>query len=295
MSLKKKIYRVAGLGEVLWDVFPEGKRLGGAPANFAAHAQQLGAHAFVLSAVGKDALGREALVKLDQYGIDLTGLLEIASFPTGTVSVDLDQHGNPSYEIQENVAWDHTPLQPSITNTAKHLDAVCFGTLAQRNKTSQNTIFKTLRATSDNCLKVFDLNFRKNYYHKEMLLQSFDISDVVKMNEEEFVEIQTLFSLPSNLQKGMMSLMERFDLKLAMLTLGRKGSIMMSQNDYSELKVNQSVQVKSTVGAGDAFTAAAVMGWLNQKPLDKIHHKSSDLAAYVCSQLDAVPKISNHS
>ena len=295
MSLNKKIYRVAGLGEVLWDVFPEGKRLGGAPANFAAHAQQLGAHGFVLSAVGKDELGSEAVVKLDQYGIDLTGLLEIAPFPTGTVRVHLDHRRNPSYEIQENVAWDHIPLQLSITNIAKHLDAVCFGTLAQRNITSQNTILKTLRATPENCLKVFDLNFRKNYYHTEMILQSFDLTDVVKMNEEEFEEIRSLFSLPSNTQKAMMSLMERFDLKLAMLTLGGNGSIMMSQNDYSELKANQSVQVKSTVGAGDAFTAAAVMGWLNQKPLDKIHHKSSDLAAYVCSQLDAVPKISNQS
>lgn len=295
MSLNKKIYRVAGLGEVLWDVFPEGKRLGGAPANFAAHAQQLGAHGFVLSAVGKDVLGSEAVVKLDQYGIDLTGLLEIAPFPTGTVRVHLDHRRNPSYEIQENVAWDHIPLQLSITNIAKHLDAVCFGTLAQRNITSQNTILKTLRATPENCLKVFDLNFRKNFYHTEMILQSIDLTDVVKMNEEEFEEIRSLFSLPSNTQKAMMSLMERFDLKLAMLTLGGNGSIMMSQNDYSELKANQSVQVKSTVGAGDAFTAAAVMGWLNQKPLDKIHHKSSDLAAYVCSQLDAVPKISNQS
>jgi fructokinase len=288
--IEKEKFKIAGLGEVLWDIFPDAKKLGGAPANFSAHAQQLGAKSYMLSAVGNDDLGKNAIDLMGESQLDISGLQINEEFSTGSVRVSLDDTGNPTYTIEENVAWDHIQFDATQKKIAQCLDAICFGTLAQRNVISQNTIFKILKATPENCLRVFDVNFRKDYYNQEILFQSLELANVVKMNEEEFLEIISIFSLPSNQLKGLEALMNQFDLKFCILTLGKKGSIMISKDQYSNYEPSPII-VKSTVGAGDAFTAAAVMGRLNQKPLDQINKEASRLAAYVCSELEAVPII----
>jgi fructokinase len=291
MSLSKKKYRIAGLGEVLWDIFPEEKKIGGAPANFTAHAQQLGAQSFILSSIGNDALGLEAQRLLRQADVDTRGLVVNSDFPTGWVEVFLDDQGNADYKIHDNAAWDYIPFDGTAKKIANQLDAVCFGTLAQRNSVSQNSIFKILEETPKDCLRVFDVNFRKDFFNPQMVEQSLNYANILKMNEHEFDAINEMFSIPKNLKKGMFSLIDRFDLKMCILTLGKKGSIMAGNNYFSHQTEIPSIRIKSTVGAGDAFTAAAVMGWLNQKPLDQINREASDIAAWICTQLEAVPKL----
>lgn len=289
--MPKQKYNVAGLGEVLWDVFPNTQKLGGAPANFTAHAQQLGAKSFIISCVGEDPPGEKILGLLKQFQVDTSGLQFNKHFATGSAWIRIDQNGNPTYTIQENTAWDHINFETIQKKIAQCLDAICFGTLAQRSPISQKSIFKIIEATSPNCLRVFDVNFRKDFYRPEMLRQSLNLANAVKMNQQEFIEIGAMFSLPKNPKKGLRALMNQFDLKIAILTLGEKGALMASKDDYSIQAPNRHINIKSTVGAGDAFTAGAVMGWLNQKPLDQINKEASDLAAYVCSHLEAVPSL----
>ena len=288
---KNKKHKVAGLGEVLWDFFPEGKKLGGAPANFAAHAQQLGAESFIISSIGQDVLGKKTKKCLEAYDIDTSGLQVNKDFPTGKVKLTLDQSGNAQYAIAENTAWDHITLEPIHQKIAQKLDALCFGTLAQRNNISQNSIEQIINHTSKNCLKVFDVNFRKNHYDRRTVKKNLDLANVLKVNEEEFHTIGSLFSHSGNHQNRLDSLIHQFDLRLCILTLGQKGSVMASKEQYNVCTSSSTIDVKSTVGAGDAFTAAAVMGWLDQKPLEQINQEASDLAAFVCSHLEAVPKI----
>ncbi|MGB0396054.1 MAG: PfkB family carbohydrate kinase [Flavobacteriaceae bacterium] len=286
---KNKTHKVAGLGEVLWDVFPDKKKLGGAPANFAAHTQQLGAQSYLLSAVGKDALGQTAIVKLKRLGIDTSGVQFNRHSSTGRVIVTLDPMGNPDYKIEENSAWDQIQFDTIQVKIAQSLDAICFGTLSQRNAVSQNSVLKILKATTANCLRVFDVNFRQDFYHPKMLEQSLDLANAVKMNEDEFSVIAALFSLPKNHKKALHLLMRKFDLKFGIITLGEKGAVMANQDHFCSYSPKSKIKIKSTVGAGDAFTAATVMGWLEQNPLEQIIQKASDLATFVCSHLEAVP------
>ena len=286
---KNKTYKVAGLGEVLWDVFFDNQKLGGAPANFAAHAQQLGAKSYLLSAVGKDLLGQKAVDQLILLGIDTSGVQFNRFSPTGRVIVSLDSIGNPAYKIDVNSAWDHIQFNTLQAKIAKRLDAICFGTLAQRSPNSKNTIFKILRATPPSCLRVFDVNFRQNYYHPKIIEQNLNIANAVKMNEEEFLEIGKMFSFSKNHKKGLRFLINEFDLKFGIITLGEKGALMASKDHFCSYSTKKKIEIKSTVGAGDAFTAATVMGWLNQNPLDQIIQKATDLATFVCSHLEAVP------
>lgn len=286
---KNKTYRVAGLGEVLWDVFFDDNKLGGAPANFAAHAKRLGAKSYLLSAVGEDLFGQKAIDQLMLFGIDTSGVQFNRYSPTGRVIVSLDPIGNPTYKIDANSAWDHIQFNTAQAKIAKCLDAICFGTLAQRYPNSKNSILKILRATSTNCLRVFDVNFRQDYYHPKIIEQNLNIASAVKMNEEEFLEIGKMFSFSKNHKKGLRFLINEFDLKLGIITLGGKGAVMANQDHFCSYSPEKKIQIKSTVGAGDAFTAAAVMGWLNQNPLDQIIQKATDLATFVCSHLEAVP------
>ena len=198
---KNKTYNVAGLGEVLWDVFFDEKKLGGAPANFAAHAQRLGAKSYILTAVGKDLLGQKAIDQLMLLGIDTSGVQFNRYSPTGRVIVSLDSIGNPAYKIDVNSAWDHIQFITPQAKIAKCLDAICFGTLAQRYPNSKKAIFKILRATPPSCLRVFDVNFRQDYYHPKIIEQNLNIANAVKMNEEEFLEIGKMFSFSKNHKK----------------------------------------------------------------------------------------------
>lgn len=286
---KNKKYQIAGIGELLWDIFFDDKKLGGAPANFVAHAQQLGAQGYLLSAVGKDALGQKAIEELQRLNINTSGVQLNSNSPTGRVIVSLDSRGNPDYNIEDNSAWDLIKLDTNLKKITQHLDAICFGTLAQRNLVSQNTILKILNTTSPYCLRVFDVNFRQDYYNSNMVVRSLDLANAVKMNEAEFLEIGTMLSFSKNHEKGLRSMMREFDLKFGIITLGEKGAVMASEDHFCSYSTKNKIEIKSTVGAGDAFTAATVMGWLNQKPLEQIIQKASDLATLVCSHLEAVP------
>lgn len=286
---KKKKYSVGGLGEVLWDFFSGTKKLGGAPANFAAHAQQLGANSFLLSAVGKDLLGKKTIENLQRLKLNTSGIQVKEDFPTGRVNVSLDQKGNPSYDIQENVAWDYIEFDTDQKKIAQGLDAICFGTLAQRNSIAQNSIIKIIKSTNHNCLKVFDVNFRQNFYTSKIVEQSLDLANAVKMNEDEFSIIATMISLPKNHEKGLQFLIRKFNLIFGIITLGKNGSVMVSQDHFYRYLPKNAIKIQSAVGAGDAFTAATVKGWLDQKPLKQIIKEATDLATYVCCHLEAVP------
>ena len=286
---KNKKYQIAGIGELLWDIFLDDKKLGGAPANFVAHAQELGAKSYLLSALGKDELGRRAIEELQCLNIDTSWVQLSSIYPTGSVIVSLDSKGNPNYNIKDNSAWDQIEFDITQAKIASRLDAICFGTLAQRNPVSQNTILKILNATSHTCLRVFDVNFRQDYYNSKMVFQSLVLANAVKMNEDEFLEIGKILSFSKNLKRGLQSLINEFDLKFGIITLGENGAVMASKDNFCSYSPKSKIEIKSSVGAGDAFTAAAVMGWLEQKPLEQIIQKASDLATFVCSHLEAVP------
>lgn len=181
---------VVGIGELLWDVLPSGKQLGGAPANFACHVSQMGLDGVVVSALGRDALGDEALAALAGRG--LRSRIARVAHPTGTVQVSLDAAGVPHYDICTDVAWDNIPFTAELAALAASARAVCFGSLAQRSPVSRDTIFRFLSATPADCLKVFDINLRQHFYSPEILDRSLRLADILKINDEE---IRTLTSL----------------------------------------------------------------------------------------------------
>ena len=287
---KNKKFTIGGLGEVLWDIFSDTKKLGGAPANFAAHVRQLGAKSCLLSAVGKDLLGQEAITQLQQSRVDTSGVQVKENYATGSVNVRLDPMGKPTYIIRENVAWDNIEFDANQKKIAQALDAICFGTLAQRNPISRNSIFNTLKSTNKNCLKVFDVNFRQDFYNPKIVEQSLNLANVIKMNGHEFLAIANMLDISKNHKNGLQSIIRNFNLKFGIITLGEKGAVIANKYNYSYYQPNNTIKVKSTVGAGDAFSASAVIGWLYQKPLEQIIKEASDLASYVCSHLEAVPK-----
>ncbi|MEH0155372.1 carbohydrate kinase [Limibacter armeniacum] len=286
-----KPFKIIGLGEIIWDMLPSGKQLGGAPANFAYHAMQLGAEAYVISAVGKDNLGKEILHQIHERG--LNSLISITDYPTGTVDVEVTPKGIPTYTIHENVAWDHIPATEKVMEVAKEADAICFGSLAQRFADSRKTIISILEASKENCIKVFDINLRLDFYTKEVLKNALRHADILKINEEELPilayemgwEVSDEFVLPK--------LIRHFDLELVAFTKGENGSILINDSDVSELPTPK-VEVADTIGAGDSFTAALIIGLLMNKPLQEIHQKAVDVSAFVCTQHGAMPKLPEH-
>lgn len=285
----QKKYNVAGFGEVLWDIYPESKSLGGAPSNFAIHSQKLGANSFLISCLGDDSLGKEAQTSLNDFGLNTSGIQVNKYFPTGRVVVNLDQMGNPSYKIDEESAWDHIIFDENMRNICQSLDIVCFGTLVQRNSNSKRALKKILDSTPLNCLKVLDVNFRQEFYNKEIIKLSLERADIVKMNKFEFYQIANVFCISQEWKKGALSLIHEFDLKLVIITLGENGSILATKNDYIVHIPENKVNVVSTVGAGDAYTASVVMGWLNKKPLNEIVIEATNLASHVCGFEGAIP------
>ena len=285
----QKKYHVGGFGEVLWDIYPEAKTLGGAPSNFAIHSQKLGANSFLISSIGDDSLGKDAQTLLNDLDLNTSGIQVNKYFPTGRVVVNLDQMGNASYKIDEESAWDHIIFDDNIRNICQFLDAVCFGTLAQRSSNSKRALKKILDSTPLNCLKVFDVNFRQEFYNIEIIKLSLERADIVKMNQFEFYQIANIVFISQEWKKGALSLIHEFDLKLVIITLGENGSIMATKNDYIVHTPKNKVNVVSTVGAGDAYTASVVFGWLNKKPLDEIVIEATSLASHVCGFMGAIP------
>ena len=280
---------VIGMGEALWDVLPEGKKLGGAPANFAYHVSQFGLPSSVVSAVGDDALGYEILENFASKG--LNHLIEKVPYPTGTVQVEIDQAGIPQYEIKENVAWDNIPYTARLESLASKTKAVCFGSLAQRNVVSRNTINRFLDAMpdSDYNLGVFDVNMRQGFYNKEILCNSMSRCNILKINDEELVTVSRMFGYPGiDLQDKCWILLGKYNLKMLILTCGINGSYVFTPGNVS-FQPTPKVEVADTVGAGDSFTAAFIASILKGKPVSEAHALAVKVSAYVCTQKGAMP------
>lgn len=279
-----------GLGELLWDMLPEGRRLGGAPANFAYHAGALGQCGIVASAVGDDDLGREILSQLRRQSLSTSHISVLPGSATGTVSVELDSLGQPKYVIHENVAWDFIPATDELLRLAGRADAVCFGSLVQRSPVSADTVKKFLAATSQKCLRIFDVNLRPPFILPDVIKYSLSSCDVLKLNEHELPILADMLGLPPRPAEALPAMVKKFGLKLVALTRGADGSALVTPLEISDLP-GEPVKVADTVGAGDSFTAAIAVGMLRGLPLEKIHRHAAKLAAYVCTQCGATPPI----
>lgn len=282
---------VVGLGEVLWDVLPEGKKLGGAPANFAYHAGQfLGMdNTIAVSALGDDPLEEETVEALKQH--QLNYLLPRVPYPTGTVQVTLDGQGIPSYEIKENVAWDNIPFNDDIADIARNCQAVCFGSLAQRNSVSRTTIHQFLDATPANCLKVFDINLRQHFYNKEIIQDSIRHCNILKINDEELELVGQLFGYPDlDFENKCWLILGKYNLDMLVLTCGTNGSYVFTPGNVS-FQSTPKVQVADTVGAGDSFTGSFVASILKGKNVAEAHGIAVQVSAYVCTQNGAMPPL----
>ena len=288
--MEQKRY-VVGLGEVLWDVLPEGKKLGGAPANFAYHAGQfLGQNnTIAISALGEDRLADETIDALREHG--LNDLLPRVPYPTGTVQVQLDEQGIPTYDIRENVAWDNIPFDDDIAAIARNCRAVCFGSLAQRNIVSRDTIHRFLDATPDDCVKIFDINLRQQFYTKEILKESLLRCNILKINDEELVLIGRMFGYPGlDIENKCWLILGKYNLDMLVLTCGTNGSYVFTPGQMS-LQKTPKVEVADTVGAGDSFTGSFCAAILSGKPVTEAHKLAVEVSAFVCTQNGAMPTL----
>lgn len=282
---------IVGIGEVLWDMLPEGKKLGGAPCNFAFQTGQFGLDSIAVSAIGEDILGKEIIAGLDQKGIKYH--LDFVPFPTGTVQVELDSNGVPQYEITDNVAWDNIPFTDSLEIMAKNTKAVCFGTLAQRHEVSRNTINSFIDAIplENDPLIIFDINLRQDFYTKDIICNSLHRCNILKINDEELDIVSRLLGLPEiDFQEKCRILMSDFNLNILILTCGINGSYIYSK-DIVSFQTTPRVEIADTVGAGDSFTAAFVASILKGKSISEAHRRAVEVSAYVCSQKGAMPKL----
>lgn len=280
---------IVGLGEVLWDVLPEGRKLGGAPANFAYNVRQFGFDSLAISAVGNDKLGNETLAALKNKGLDF--IMPQVPYPTGTVLVSLDDEGIPAYDIRENVAWDNIPFTPEMKAAAQNCRAVCWGSLAQRNVVSRTTINRFLDAMPDGGgrLKVFDINLRQKFYTKEVIMESLRRCNVLKINDEELVVIGRLFDYPGlDMRNKCWLILGKYNLDMLVLTCGVNGSYVFTPGRVS-FQETPRVDVVDTVGAGDSFTGAFCAAILKGMPVPEAHKLAVEISAYVCTQSGAMP------
>ena len=287
--MKDKERVVVGIGEALWDILPDGKKIGGAPANFAYHVSQFGLPGIAVSAVGHDRLGEELTGKFAERGLR-TDMPEV-DYPTGTVLVEVDEMGIPSYDIKQNVAWDNIPFTPELEKLAKRTRAVSFGSLAQRNVVSRETIHKFLDAMPDDkdTLKIFDINLRQGFYTPELIEKSMEKCNVLKINDEELVLVSRLFGYPGiDLKDKCWILLGKYNLKMLILTCGVNGSYVFTPGHISFVETPK-VEVADTVGAGDSFTAAFTAGLLNGLSVEEAHRQAVAVSAYVCTQHGAMP------
>ena len=273
---------ILGIGEIVWDCLPEGRKLGGAPVNFAYHSMQLGAESYPVSAVGSDELGEETLSACRSYGLD-TRYIQVNSLPTSRVLVSLDDKGVPQYEIVENVAWDALVATPESLSLAARADAVCWGSLAQRSPASRDAVMKLLSAVPSGAMKVFDINIRQHFYSKPVVESSLKLATVLKLNEGELPLVLSLTGA-----KDIAELVERYSLKYLVLTCGDTFSAVYGPAGMLSRIETPQVEVADTVGAGDCFTAAFVTGILNGKTPAEAHREAVRLSAWLCTLPGAI-------
>jgi fructokinase len=285
-----KRHLVVGLGELLWDLLPAGKQLGGAPANFAYITSLLGDDGIPASRLGQDALGAAAIRRLGELALPTEFIQKDADHPTGTVQVEVDATGQPRFEISESVAWDFLDWTPQWQTLAQQADALCFGSLAQRSERSRATIGKFVLASQQrNAVQVFDVNLRQNFFSAQVLAESMRLATIVKLNHEELPRIMRLFELEHHRDEdSARHLLSLYDLKLVCVTRGQGGSLLISAEESSE-HPGLRVKVADTVGAGDAFTAALVHGYLRGTSLAQINENANRVGAWVATQSGAMP------
>lgn len=280
---------VVGLGEVLWDMLPEGRKIGGAPVNFAYHAGQFGIDTMAVSAIGNDKLGEDTIAEMN--GKHLNHIFPSVPYPTGSVQVSLDEKGVPAYDIKENVAWDNIPFTNEIESVARSCRAVCFGSLAQRNTVSRNTIRKFIESTPSGCIRIFDINLRQNFYTSNVIRDSLELCNILKINDEEIMLVSRMFNYDSsNIENVCRTIMEDFSLEMVILTCGTKGSYIFTKGGVSFMPTPK-VNVADTVGAGDSFTGSFCAAILRGMPVAEAHKKAVEVSAYVCTQNGAMPEI----
>ena len=282
---------VLGIGELLWDLLPAGPQVGGAPANFARHAQALGAAAHVVARVGDDQLGRGLVENLLEAGLAVDGIQIDTIHPTGTVTVAVDAGGQPNFTIHENVAWDHLEATPAALDLARKADALCFGSLAQRSGASRAAIRQLIAAAPSHALRIFDMNLRQQFYDAEILRESLDRADVCKLNDAELPVAARLLECEGDSEESLLeNLRVRHGLHLVVCTRGGRGSLLLGQGTRCD-HPGVSATVRDTVGAGDAFTAVVAMGLLRNRPLEEISRAANEIAAFVCSRDGATPSL----
>lgn len=282
---------VVGMGEALWDMLPEGRKIGGAPANFAYHVSQFGLDSRVVSAVGDDELGNEILANFAEKQLECQ--IEKVPYPTGTVQVELDEKGVPRYDIKEGVAWDNIPFTASLQELAKKTDAVCFGSLAQRNIVSRETINRFIdeMPKEEHVLKIFDINLRQHFYNKELIEESIKKCNILKINDEELVIVSQMFGFADiDFKEQCKLLLAKYNLKMLILTCGVDGSYVFAPDEMSFLETPK-VKVADTVGAGDSFTGAFVAAILKGLDMKEAHRMAVNVSAFVCTQNGAMPEL----
>lgn len=279
--------KIIGLGEILWDMLPTGKQLGGAPANFAYHVCRLGGNGWAVSAISDDELGRE--IKNTLSTKKLNTILEEVNEPTGTVQVTLNAAGVPTYDITEGVAWDHIPFTERIGNLAKETSAVCFGTLAQRSPESRATIHKFIESMPAGSLKVFDSNLRQKYYDEKIISDSLRLADILKINDEELEIVSRMLCLSGTSEERCRAISREFNLKFVILTMGGDGSKVILE-DSVHLSTPGKINIVDTVGAGDSFTAAFMLAYLRGESIEKAHTLATEVSSYVCTKAGAMPE-----
>lgn len=283
-------FAIAGIGELLWDVLQDSEALGGAPMNFAYHAGALGAKGYPVSTIGDDRRGKDALRLLQERGVPCDHITVLPGGVTGYVLAEVDAAGIATYRFPENVAWDNLSLSAKTLELAASLNAVCFGSLGQRSPHSRRVIQDYLHRLPTDALKVFDINIRQNFYSRELLSHSMEIADVVKLNDDELELIASLENLTGDVLAQLRTLIARYGLQLVVLTRGDKGSLLVTPTEVSDHR-GRAARVVDTIGAGDSFTAATVVGLLKGMPLDAINEHANRVAAYVCSQQGAMARL----
>lgn len=286
---------VVGIGEALWDCLPEGRKIGGAPANFAYHVSQFGHKGYAISAIGKDELGSEIVDVLNTKGV--SHHLDVVDYPTGTVQVQLDKNGVPQYDIKCDVAWDNIPYSDELNILAASARAVCFGSLAQRNAVSRETIHRFIKAMPQSSLKIFDINLRLSFYTKEIIEDSFHMCDILKINDEELIIVSKLLNgteCPEDMSGDDVrnicyEIIRKYDLKMLILTCGTNGSYVFSADGGYSFQPTPRVTVADTVGAGDSFTGSFIASLLSGKSVEEAHKMAVKVSAFVCTQNGAMP------
>ncbi|MHB1253852.1 MAG: carbohydrate kinase family protein [Candidatus Humimicrobiaceae bacterium] len=286
----EKNFTIAGIGELLWDIFKNEKKLGGAPANFAYHVSALGHNGIIISRIGNDKIGREAIDFLGELNLN-TGYIQIDSNkPTGTVVVEMDDNNQPDYIIKEDVAWDFLEWNKKINDILLSIDAICFGTLAQRNEITRQTILKFLKMANNKAVKILDINLRQNFYNEQIISKSLKLADILKLNTGELEVLSKMHQINQKYSEKDLCkfLIDKYGLNLICLTKGEEGSLIINENSYHESPAFP-YEVVDRVGAGDSFTAAMIIQYLKGSALSDISEYANKLASWVTSKKGGTP------